>query len=293
MSATSLDGKSLIVVTGKGGVGKSVVAASLAWMLAERGRRALVLESDPRESQHQLLGSEPSGGVVVPVRRRLFVQNVEGYTAIEERVREQVKVAALSRRICGSEAFRTFVAAAPGLQDVAVLGHALRLTEGKAHGAPRVDTVVLDAPATGHGVSLLEAPTLVAETVGGGPFGEMARGVSAAVDDSEQTALVAVTTAEEMPVDELLELSAALREGVGRTPRLVVVNALYPEWPKRARPRGALAEVWRRRRLVNERELARLADGYAGTCVELPLLAMDRGPSLVAELAAHLEEAGL
>lgn len=293
MSATSLDGKSLIVVTGKGGVGKSVVCAALAWMLAERGRRALVLESDPRESQHQLLDCEPSGGAVVTARPRLFVQNVEGYTAIEERVREQVKVAALARRICGSEAFRTFVAAAPGLQDVAVLGHALRLTAGKAQDAPRVDTVVLDAPATGHGVSLLEAPTLVAEVVGGGPFGEMARDVSAVVDDPERTALVAVTTAEEMPVDELLELSDALRDGVGRTPRLVVVNALYPEWPKKARPRGALAEVWRRRRLVNDRELVRLRRGYAGVCAELPLLPMDRGPELVAALAAHLAEAGL
>ncbi len=288
MSSAPLAAKSLLVVTGKGGVGKSVIAAALARVLADAGRRVLVLESDPRESQHVLLGCEPSGGGVVTAAPGLFVQNVDPYAAIEERVREQVKVAALSRRICRSEAFRTFVAGAPGLSDVAVLGHALRLVAGAARGAPRVDTVILDAPATGHGVSLLEAPALVADVVGGGPFGELARDVAEYVADEERAALVAVTTAEEMPVDELLELCAALRAGVGRPPALVAVNALYPPWPGDDAPPGPHAELWRRRRAVNDRELARVRRARPGVIAELPLLALARGPALVAALAEAL-----
>jgi len=291
MSAAPLDGKSLLVVTGKGGVGKSVVAAALATRLAAAGRRVLVQESDPRESQHQLLGCDPSGGAFVTAGVRLYVQNVDPYVAIEERVREHVKVRALARRICGSEAFRTFVAGAPGLGDVAILGHALRLVEGTARDAPPVDVVVLDAPATGHGVSLLEAPSLVSDVVGGGPFGELARDVATYVGDPDRTALVAVTTAEEMPVDELLELDAALRAGVDRAPALVVVNGLYPPWPAKDGPSGPHAELWRRRRAVNERQLARLDRVSIGPRVELPLLALPRGPELLTEIVSAFANA--
>jgi anion-transporting ArsA/GET3 family ATPase len=293
MSAVTLSGKRLLVVTGKGGVGKSVVAAALGRLLADAGQRVLVLESDPRESLHQLFDCEPSGGTVVAAGLRLHIQNVSGTDAIEERVREQVKVATLSRRICGSEAFRTFVAGAPGLSDAAVLGHAQRLVEGKARGAPQVDTVLVDAPATGHGLSFLEAPSLVADTVGGGPFGEMAREVAEHVADAERSDVVAVTAAEEMPVDELLELFAALRTGVGRSPACIVVNALYPPWPRKRPPTGPAADLWRRRRAVNDHEIARLARATSTPRVELPLLPLGRGPELVAALAERLAEGGL
>ncbi len=281
----------LFVVTGKGGVGKSVTAAVLARVLADRGRRVLVLETDPRESQHRLLGCSPSGGDVVAADALLSVQNLDAAAAIEERVREQVRIGAIARRVCGSEAFRTFVAGAPGLGEVAVLGHALRVTEGRARGVRRHDVVVLDAPATGHGVSLLDAPSVVADVVGSGPFGDLARQVAAPIGDAAATAIVAVTLAEEMPVDELFELEVELRRVTGRAPALVVVNGLHPELPEGELPAGPATELWRRRRALEERELARVdAHGFPAVA-RLPLRAERPGPELVAALALHMASA--
>ena len=117
------------------------------------------------------------------------------------------------------------------MKEMAVLGHAMQVVRGEAK--PKVDMVVLDAPATGHGMSLLWAPLLVSEVLGKGPLGRLAGEVADMVRDPEQVAVVIGTTAEEMPVQEALELIAGLRERLGRPPELLVVNGLYPAFPNR------------------------------------------------------------
>ncbi len=283
----------LIVVTGKGGVGKSAVAAALGRVLAARGRRALLIEVDPRENLHHLLGVAPSGGEIVAAGPRLRLQNVRPIAVIGELVRERLRIAALARRVLQSPIFEHFVEGAPGFKELAVLLHAARLVEW--HGGRRAaDVVVLDAPATGHGVSLLAAPGLVAEVIPHGPVGHQARALAALVADPARTAAVVVTTAEELPVQEALELIALLRERLHRTPEVVVVNGLYPPLPQPAGtvPPGdaALPALWRERRATNERELARLAAAWSGPTVALPLLALERGPDVVAALERRLDE---
>jgi len=103
---------------------------------------------------------------------------------------------------------------------------------------------------------------------------------------------VVVTQAEEMPVEEALELRAALHDRVRREPELLVVNGLYPpEPPPSAGPENELVSLWRRRRELNEREMARLRASWSGPCFELPQLAMDRGPQLTETLQRCLERA--
>jgi anion-transporting ArsA/GET3 family ATPase len=179
------------------------------------------------------------------------------------------------------------------MKEMAVLGHAMQVARGEAK--PKVDVVVLDAPATGHGMSLLWAPLLVSEVLGKGPLGRLAGEVADLVRDPEQVAVVIATTAEEMPVQEALELIAGLRERLGRPPELLVVNGLYPPFPEHpgrvaAGVKAALA-LWRQRRAVNERELTRLATTWQGPRVDLPLLAVERGPALVTALGSHLARA--
>jgi Mrp family chromosome partitioning ATPase len=279
----------LVVVTGKGGVGKTTVSAALGRLLAADGRRVLLLEVDPRENLHHMLGVAPSGGEIVAAGPRLFLQNVQPVRVVEDLVRERLKVELLVKRVLASPVFQHFVEGGPGFKELAILIHAQRLVRAGAKDG--VDVVVLDAPATGHGVSLLAAPMLVSEAIPHGPVGHLAAELAAFVADATRCGIVLVTSAEEMPVQESIELIALVEERLHRAPECVVVNGLYPPVAAglAAPPAAAQAmELWRQRRATNERELARLAAAWSGPRYELPLLAFDRGPDVVAALEACL-----
>lgn len=280
-----------IVVTGKGGVGKTLVTALLGRVLAVAGRRVLLLEVDPRANLHELAGTAPSDGDLVAVSSGQYLQNLQPRAVMEQVVRDHLRVEMLVRRVVASPIFQHFVEAAPGLKEMAILGHAWRVLNGHGPEA-RVgfDVVILDAPATGHGLSLLTAPLVVSDVVKEGPFGHMAGELAAFMVDRDRTAIVTVTLAEEMPVQEALELRAGLEQRIGRTPELLVVNGLYPPVPGRL-PAGGTATLWRRRRSINDRELGRLADAWSGPMLSLPLVAVNRGPELVDALQSTFETA--
>lgn len=285
-----LAARRLLVVTGKGGVGKTTVTAVLGRLLAAPGRRVLVFEVDPRENLHQMLGIPPSGGDVTEAGSGLFLQNLKPRQVLDSIVRERLKLEALSRRVLESPVYQHFAEGAPGLKEVGILGHALRLLRGIGRRGQPMDQVILDAPATGHGVSLLTAPRLLSEVIHKGPFGQMGHELAEFVADPEQVAVVVVTSAEEMPVDEALELRQSLLERFGREPSLLVVNGLYPPVPETLRPAQGKAtgdrglDLWHRRRRLNEKELARLTGSWQGPRIELPKLPLDRGPELVEAL---------
>jgi Mrp family chromosome partitioning ATPase len=288
----ALERRELLVVTGKGGVGKTAISATLGRALAEAGRRTLVVEVDPRENVHQMLGVPPSGGAIVAAGERLWVQNLKPRQVLDEVVREQVKIEFLVQRVLGSAGYEQFAAAAPGLKELAILGHALRLQKRRQQGAPELDVVILDAPATGHGVTLLTAPRLVSEVIHQGPFGRMAGELADWMADPGRCGVVVVTQAEEMPVEEALDLADTLADRFGRRPELLVVNGLYPrlDGVTEESPETPEITLWRRRRELNDRELARLRARWQGSCVELPQLPLDRGPALIAALQACLLE---
>lgn len=320
-SAAPLLRRQLIVVTGKGGVGKSLLTALLGEVLADAGRRVLLIETDPRESLHQMMGVRPSGGEIVAVRSGLFLQNLQPRRVLEQVVRERLHVELLVRRVLSSPVFDQFVEAAPGLKELAILGYALRFVRGES-GPPPIDMVILDAPASGHAASLVTAPQVVSDVIREGPFGRMAGELSAFMADPELTGIVAVTRAEEMPVQEVLELRATLETRFGRGPELLVVNALLPPFPDSAivaqsrsapvdarrvaaggpgwrsaeaavqQPAAAVSplRLWKLRRCLNDRELERLDRCWRGPRIELPLVPLDRGPALIAALRARFEQ---
>lgn len=281
----------LIVVTGKGGVGKSTISAALGALLANRGRTVLLIEVDPRENLHQLLDTEPSGGDIVEAASRLYLQHLDPRRLLDDLVREKLKVGALVRKVLSSPVHLHFTEGAPGLKQTAVFGRALRLVEG--HGPPalrRPDLVILDAPASGHGIAWMSAPQLVADVISSGPIGAMAAEIAGFLEDRSRFGSVVVTTAEEMPVLESVELIEAMDARLGRQPELVVVNAVYPPLPARA-GRDAATRLWARRRAVNEHELARLEEHWRGPLVEIPMQPIDAGPLLVGVVGEHLARA--
>lgn len=285
----------LLVVTGKGGVGKSTLTAALGLAFARRGRRVLLLEIDPRESLYQLLDVDPSGGGFVRVDDRLFVQNLGPSAVVDELVRERLPFEALANRLARSPIYRHFTETAPGLKEMAALGHAARVVQGLAGGgAPNVDMVILDAPATGHGVSMLAAPGVVSEVIRDGPIAHMGAELTRFIADPETCGVLIATAAEEMPAQEAIETIDALEKRVSRRPEVLAVNALYPTPPAGLGESSVdpALKLWLRRRAVNERELRRLAEAWHGPRIELPLLPLDRGAEL-AETLSHVLEGEL
>jgi len=296
---TQLAARELVVVTGKGGVGKSAVAAALARLLSSlpRTHRVLVLEVDPRENLHQLLGVQPSGGDLVDAGGGLMLQNLKPTDVLDRIVIERLKLEAVARRVLDSPVYQQFAQGAPGLKEVAVLGHALRMIRGvdPVARADPFDVVVLDAPATGHGVSLLTAPGLLADVIEQGPVGEMGAELAGWVADPARVGVAVVTTPEEMPVHEALELEERLGRELGRGAELLVVNSVYPPLEDADPGEGAsegerrLLDLWARRRHLQEREMERLEGAWgAKPKVHLPRLPEGRGPELVRRLATCL-----
>lgn len=287
----TLSRRQLLVVTGKGGVGKTAVSAVLGRQLAQSGRRVLVVEVDPRENLYQMFGIPPSGGEIVAAGPNLWIQNLKPRQVLDAIVRERLKLELLTRRVLSSTIYQHFAEGAPGLTEIAILGHAWRILHGIEPGAPAIDEIVLDAPATGHGVRLLAAPLLVSEVIRNGPFAEMGGELARLISDAGRCGIVAVTLAEEMPVQEVLELRAALRREVSRDPEALVVNGLYPPAPAPGEAReNELVALWRKRRLLNDRELAHLREAWEGPRIELPQLPLDRGPDLIATLQRCFEK---
>ena len=282
--------RQMLVVTGKGGVGKSTLAAALARLLFSRRRRVLLLEIDPRESLHELLDVAPSGGGVAQVEPGLFLQNLRPATVLDRVVREHLRVDFLVRRVLSSPVYQHFAEGAPGLKELAVLQHALRMLNGGSRGR-KVTRVIIDAPATGHGVSMLAAPRVVSEVIRDGPVGRLGGKLARFVHDPALCGVVLVTAAEEMPVQEAIELIDALQARFSRGPEMVLVNGLYPSID--AEPGDGVNDgqlsLWRERRGVNDRELGRLNEVWDGPRIDLPLLPLDRGPDLVAALQERLE----
>lgn len=280
----------LILVSGKGGVGKTVVAAALGRVLSEAGRRVLVLEADPRDNLHHLFGVEPSGGAIVKAGPHLAIQNASPRAILDEVVKDRLKIRALSSRVLASPIYQHFADGAPGLKEMMLLGYAMQAVEGRR---PRADVVILDAPASGHGLSLLTAPHLVSDVITTGPLGTMARRIAAFVADPARSAIALATLAEESPITELLETVQRIAKSTGRRVDLVVVNQVWPEKTDATDATGAKGTrdargLWPTRRRMNERELARLAKHWRGATATLPLVGEDFGPALLTELAAEL-----
>jgi anion-transporting ArsA/GET3 family ATPase len=294
----------LVIVTGKGGVGKTMVSCALARAAVGAGLRVLLLELDARESLHRFMGCSPSGGGVIDVAPGLRAENVRPRAVVDRLIEERVRPAWVARRMMRSVIYEQFVQGAPGLREVSALGYAIRAADrGKLRRAGRVvgaeyDLVLLDAPATGHGVSLLLAPKLLAEAIGGGPIAALAREVSESIGDPGASALWAVSTAEGMALRETLELDEALRGGLDRGLDLLAVNRLIPtaapegDPGSKAKAEPASGEaweaIWQERAAAQRRQLAGLAESWKGPLIELPLSGHE-GPEAVAELAGALE----
>lgn len=229
MLLDSLLEKRLLFLSGKGGVGKSVVGLALALAARDRGKRVLLAEIGAPLEAARHLGAPPSGPRESEVLPGLFTVNLDPTVVMDEYVRHVVKIDMFVRRILESPIYHRFFAAAPGLKELMTLGKLMVLeeaTEGWSR-KPRYDLIVVDAPATGHGLSLLKVPVAASAAVPVGPIGSNARRILALLRNKRKTGLVIVTIPEEMAVVEAVQFHTLAVEEVGIEADAVVLNASY------------------------------------------------------------------
>lgn len=220
--------KRLLFVTGKGGVGKSTVATALGVLAARRGLRTIVAELASREHVQDLFERDRGLFEEIELAPDLFTISIDPQHAMEEYLR--VKAGPLVGHALGSSRiFQAFAMATPGMRELLSIGKVWELAQlnRRTDGAAPYDLVVVDAPATGHGIGILRTPKTFAEIARVGPIAHQGRTIAATIADHRFTGVVAVSTPEEMPVNETLSLSDAL-EADQLPLDLVIVNAVYP-----------------------------------------------------------------
>jgi anion-transporting ArsA/GET3 family ATPase len=220
-----------IIIGGKGGVGRTTVAVTLAVLLARRGRRVLLAHVRTRQRVAQMIGTPVAVDEEVrEVQPNLWAVNMTPEAALREKGLMVLRFKAVYRAVMENRVVRYFLRAVPSLNEYSVLGKAwYHTTETLEDGSPRFETVIFDGPAMGHLISMLRVPQVIVETVPEGPLIADARQVMTMLRDPARTSLWIVTLAEEMPVRESEELLQAAREDLRIPVERLVVNSVYPD----------------------------------------------------------------
>jgi Anion-transporting ATPase len=226
---TPLLERQLLTITGKGGVGKTTLAAALGLLAAQRGLRTIIVEVGDQRRLPELFGltAEEMGGET-ELHERLWSISIDPDRALLEWLQ------ALGGRVSGrilasSNTFQYFAAAAPGAKELVSMVKIWELTQGDRRGrAASYDLVVLDAPATGHALGMLHSPQTFGAIARVGPIAAQALRVGELLRDPTRSSYLAVAHATEMAVSETLTLQDGLRRQLGRTLDAVVVNGALP-----------------------------------------------------------------
>lgn len=243
--ANSVDvlARRFLFVTGKGGVGKTTVVAALAERFARAGKRVLVAVTSPKEHLSGLFGRPSLPTQITELSPRLFGVRLDSDVAIKEYGALVLKSERLVSALFDNKLVLGFFHGAPGLKEWAALGKAwYHSTEVLADGSPRFDVVLLDAPATGHGLDMLRVPKTILELSPPGVLRTDAEKAWAQFRDPAQSGVIVVSLPEEMPTNESVELCAALKQELSLPLLAVIVNQVVPAIFD-AEGRAALAEL--------------------------------------------------
>src|SRR5919204_2050290 len=227
---TDLLDKRVVFVTGKGGVGRSTVAAALGLVTAGRGHRTILVEVAAQEQLSRAFQREGVGPRETELSPGLWAITVDPHDALREWLGRQLPGAA-ARLLGGSSAFQYFVAAAPGARELITMGKIWDLAqlERWTKGLSAYERVIVDAPASGHGLGMLRTPRTYGDIARVGPIRRQADKIWDFISDPGRTGYLAVALPEEMPVVETLDFEEKLREQIGVALDAIVVNAMFPQ----------------------------------------------------------------
>lgn len=298
----ALGARRLLVVSGKGGVGRTTAAALLGSALAARGRKVLIATTGHDDRLAWMLGGEGLEDVPVEVGPKLWIQRLVPATCVEEYGALVTHSQRLSHAVFGNKTVRRLLRAIPGLDDFAVLGKVWH----EAVRARSFDTILFDGPASGHLRLVLGVPQAILETISEGPITREALAMRDALRDPSVSAAVLVGLPEPWPLSEMGELANALRHEIGLEIGALLVNKLWPQLPPVAgldssHPAAPMLEVihdisergGEQRRVVSAWLQERGGAGVADPLLTVPWWPWGlEGPERLAELLHAVETGG-
>jgi anion-transporting ArsA/GET3 family ATPase len=308
--------KRIVFLTGKGGVGKSTVAAALGVVATRRGKRTIICEVAQQERMSSVFHTEGVGYHETEIADDLYAFSIDPQRALEEYLQLQIRIKPVYDLMFKNRIFTYFAAATPGLRELVTIGKVWELAQldRRVKRGAKYDLVIVDAPATGHGIGILRTPKTFGDIARVGPIKRQADAIYDFITDSDLTSVCAVAWPEEMPVNETLDLRRNLHEELGLDLDRVFMNGLYPELFSedeattlherierdeaangsgsvvlRAALRAALSEY--RRATAQREQLQRLREESGEDVVELPFLFRPQvDMEAVAELADVIED---
>lgn len=276
----------ILYVTGKGGVGKSVVTAALGLHAARRGLRTIIAEPSGAARMPELFGVKGRGYELTRLRDRLHSISITPEQAMEDYVVQQIRFRRLYRMVFRNRVMGPFVDGVPGLHDAVTLGKVFDLEREAAGGRKAWDLVLVDAPATGHGLSLLASARSMMDLTRAGPLYDGNKMVEERISDPAVMGLVLVALPEEMPVAETLDLWRRLGSRRQQARLCVLNQCVAPplpadvDWPRvRSALAGAapaiaeaaaLTDTWVDRHRRQQAAASRLDEGLPLPLLRLP-----------------------
>jgi anion-transporting ArsA/GET3 family ATPase len=308
--------KRLIFVTGKGGVGKSTVSAALGVAAARLGKRTIVCEVAQQERMSAVFHREGVGYRETEIADNLYAFSIDPQRALEEYLLQQIRIKPVYDLMFKNRIFTYFAAATPGLRELVTVGKVWELAQldRRVKKGSKYDLVIVDAPATGHGLGLLRTPKTFGDIARVGPIKRQADSIYEFITDDSLTSVVAVAWPEEMPVNETIDLQRNLERELGLPLDRIIMNGIYPQLfsdpeaavlrehaeqngngsdplgvLRQAALRAAVSE--HRRANANHEQLERLAQESGQDPVALPFLFWPQlDMDAVEDLADELEE---
>jgi anion-transporting ArsA/GET3 family ATPase len=229
LAMTDLLNLRFVTVVGKGGVGKTTVSSALALAAARRGKRVLIAMCNAKERVSQLLEVGPIGPTNKHILPGVDAVNMQPTVALEEYGLMVLKSRILYRAIFENRLVSAFLHGTPGIEAWSMLGKAqFHAHETLPDGRPRYDMVILDAPATGHGLEMLRVPKVLLDVAPPGLLRREAERAWSLFQDARRSGILIVTLPEDMPVSESVELHAALTRELHLPVAGLAVNSVIP-----------------------------------------------------------------
>lgn len=218
----------LIVVMGKGGVGKTVISAAMGYALARRGLRTLIIEVGDEDVVNGFFNDHTGSYQAREVMSGLWTMLIDPWKALSEYGMMKLHFKPFYNLVFGNSMINRLMQAVPGLAELLILGKVGFEVERQVKNRPKWDCVILDLPAMGHGQGILSIPNAVIATMKTGPMTMEAKALRNMLTDKRRSSIVMVTLCEMMPVQETLQYSEVIKSSIDRRPDLMIANRMLP-----------------------------------------------------------------